>query len=31
MPAGRANGKSRVTMQLWLDPDLISTDMTTAR
>jgi hypothetical protein len=29
MPAGSANGKSRVTMQLWLEPDVISTDLTT--
>jgi|SRR5271166_458251 len=29
MPAGSANGQSRVTMQLWLEPDMISTDLTT--
>jgi|SRR5580693_2088966 hypothetical protein len=29
MPATSANGKSRVTMQLWLEPDVISTDLTT--
>jgi hypothetical protein len=27
MPAGSANGKSRVTMLLWLEPDMISTDL----
>ena len=26
MPASSANGKSKVTMQLWLDPDMITTD-----
>ena len=25
---GSANGKSRVTIQLWLEPDVISTDLT---
>ena len=29
MPAGSANGQSRVTMQLWLGPDMITTDLTT--
>ena len=29
MPAGSANGQSRVTMQLWLGPDKITTDLTT--
>ena len=29
MPAGSANGQSRVTMQLWLEPDKITTDLTT--
>ena len=28
VPASSANGKSKVTMQLWLEPDLITTDMT---
>jgi len=28
MPAGSANGHSSVTMQLWLEPDLITTDLT---
>lgn len=27
MPAGSANGKSNVTMQLWLEPDMITTDL----
>ena len=31
MPAGNANGQSRVTMQLWLEPDMITTDLTTGR
>lgn len=26
--AGSSNGRSRVTMQLWLDPELITTDVT---
>jgi hypothetical protein len=26
MPAHSANGKSTVTMQLWLEPDMITTD-----
>jgi len=29
MPAGSANGQSHVTMQLWLEPDKITTDLTT--
>jgi hypothetical protein len=29
MPAHSANGKSKVTMQLWLEPDMISTDLQT--
>lgn len=29
MPAGSANGQSRVTMQLWLSPEMIDTDLTT--
>ena len=29
MPAGSANGQSRVTIQLWLEPDMITTDPTT--
>lgn len=29
MPAGSANGQSRVTMQLWLAPDMITIDLTT--
>jgi hypothetical protein len=28
MPADGANGRSSVTMQLWLEPDLITTDLT---
>ncbi|MCV6969308.1 hypothetical protein [Mycobacterium bohemicum] len=28
MPAGSANGQSRVTMQLWLEPEMITTDLT---
>jgi hypothetical protein len=28
MPAGSANGQSRVTMQLWLEADMITTDTT---
>jgi hypothetical protein len=28
-PAGSANEKSSVTMQLWLEPDMITTDLTT--
>jgi hypothetical protein len=28
MPAGSANGQSGVTMQLWLEPDAITTDLT---
>jgi hypothetical protein len=28
MPAGSANGQSRVTMQLWLESDMITTDLT---
>jgi hypothetical protein len=27
MPAGSANGKSTVTMQLWLEPEMISIDL----
>lgn len=27
MPAGSANGKSHVTMQLWLEPDMITIDV----
>jgi hypothetical protein len=27
MPAGSANGKSKITMQLWLEADMITTDM----
>ena len=27
MPAGSANGQSRVTMQLWLEPKLITTEL----
>jgi hypothetical protein len=26
MPAGSANGKSKITMQLWLEADMITTD-----
>jgi len=29
MPAGSANGQSRVTMQLWLEANMITTDLTT--
>jgi hypothetical protein len=29
MPARSANGKSKVTMQLWLEPDMIHTDLQT--
>ena len=28
MPADSVNGQSSVTMQLWLEPDLITTDLT---
>lgn len=28
MPADSANGQSSVTMQLWLEPELITTDLT---
>jgi hypothetical protein len=28
MPAGSANCQSRVTMQLWLEPEIITTDLT---
>jgi len=31
MPAGSDNGQSRLTMQLWLEPDIISTDLTIGR
>jgi hypothetical protein len=31
MPAGSADGKSSVTMQLPLEPDMITTDLTTDR
>jgi hypothetical protein len=31
MPASSANGKSSVVMQLWLDPGMITTDLTTGR
>jgi hypothetical protein len=27
MPAGSANGKSTVTMQLWLEPEMLSIDL----
>src|SRR6516225_10120807 len=29
MPAGSGNGKSSVTMQLWLEAEMITTDLTT--
>lgn len=28
VPAGSANGRSAVTMQLWVPPDVITTDLT---
>jgi hypothetical protein len=28
MPASSADGQSSITMQLWLEPDLITTDLT---
>jgi hypothetical protein len=31
MPAGNANGQSRVMMQLWLEPHMITTDLTISR
>jgi len=31
MEAGSANGQSRVTMQLWLDPEAITTDLGVGR
>ncbi len=31
MPAGSANDQSTATMQLWLEPDLITTDLTTGQ
>jgi hypothetical protein len=31
MPAGSANGQSSITLQLWLEPDVISTDLTTGK
>jgi hypothetical protein len=31
MLAGSANGISSVTMQPWLEPDMITTDLTTGR
>jgi hypothetical protein len=31
MPAGSANRQSSVTMQLWLESDAITTDLTTGR
>jgi hypothetical protein len=29
MPAGSANGQSRIMLQLWVEPDVITTDLTT--
>lgn len=31
MPASSANGQSSITMQLWLEPDMITTDLTTGQ
>lgn len=31
VPAGSANGRCRITMQLWLEPDAFTTDLSAGR